>query len=124
MRIILAAMSNMLTSIVRAALEQSPEILFAGIADEHDDLAARVAAVQADALIMQVTEPGDFEIFRPLLMSFPALKVIGISGDGNSGFLHELQPRSIRLVELSTATLLAALHVRPLPPIARGADDA
>src|SRR5579864_3910922 len=78
MRILLAAMSNMLGGIVRAALDQSPGIVIPGTADEYDNLAAQVAAAQADAVIMQVAEPGDFEAFRPLLMSFPLLKIIGI----------------------------------------------
>jgi chemotaxis response regulator CheB len=116
MRILLAAMSDMLSGIVHAALDQSPDIIVAGTANEKDDVAARVAGVQADALIIQVTEPGNFEAFRPLLMAFPVLKVIGISSDGKRGFLYELEPRSTRLVELSMATLLAALHLNPLPP--------
>jgi hypothetical protein len=110
MRIILAGMSNMLTSIVTAALEQSPEVVIAGIVGEHDDLADRVAATQADGVVLQVAQPEDFETFRPLMLKFPVLKVIGITGDGKNGFLHELHPRSTRLGELSAGTLLAALR--------------
>jgi chemotaxis response regulator CheB len=114
MRIILAGMSNMLTSIITAALGQAPEIIIAGVAGERDDLAARVAATQADAVVMQMAEPGDFAQFRPLLLGFPLLKVIGITSDGKSGFLHELHPRSTRLVEISPTTLLAALQISPV----------
>ena len=116
MRIILAGMSNMLTSIVTAALEQSPDVIVAGVAGEHDDLASRVAAAQADGVVSQVAQPDDFERFRSLLLKFPVLKVVGITGDGKHSFLHELNPRSTRLGELSAATLLAALrgsHVQP-----------
>jgi DNA-binding NarL/FixJ family response regulator len=114
MRILLAGMSNMLTSIITAALEQSPDMTIAGVVSEGDDLAARVRAARADAVVMQMADPGDFERFRPLLLSFPTLKVIGITSDGKSGFLHELHPWSTQIVEVSAATLLTALRASPV----------
>jgi DNA-binding NarL/FixJ family response regulator len=113
MRILLAGMSTMLTGIVTAALEQSPDITIAGVASESNDLAAQVSSAHADAVVIQVSEPGDSALFRPLLLSFPALKVIAISSDGRGGFLHEMRPWSMRLVELSAATLVAALQAGP-----------
>jgi DNA-binding NarL/FixJ family response regulator len=116
MQIILAGMSNVLATIISAALEQSPGVTIAGMITKPDDLTARVEAAQADAVIMQVAEPGEFEHFRPLLLRFPKLKVIGLTSDGKSGFLHELHPRSIRLGELSAATLLTALRTTAVQP--------
>jgi DNA-binding NarL/FixJ family response regulator len=113
MRILLAGMSTMLTGIVTAALEQSPDITIAGVASASNDLAVQVRSLQADAVVIQVAEPGESGLFRPLLLSFPTLKVIAISSDGKGGFLHEMRPRSMRLVELSAATLLAALQAGP-----------
>jgi chemotaxis response regulator CheB len=113
MRILLAGMSTMLTGIVTAALEQSPDITIAGVASESNDLAVQVSSARADAVVIQVTEPRESGRFRPLLLSFPALKVIAISSDGKGGFLHEMRPWSMRLVELSAATLLAALQAGP-----------
>jgi hypothetical protein len=110
MRILLAGMSNMLTSVINAALGESQDIIIAGATSEHDDLAARIRAAQADAVVMQVAKPSDPERFRPLLLSFPALKVIAITGDGKRGFLHEMHLRSIQLLGLSSATLLTALR--------------
>jgi DNA-binding NarL/FixJ family response regulator len=115
MRILLAGMSNMLTSIITAALQQSPDMIIAGLASEQDDLADRVRAAQIDGVIMQVAEPGDFERFRPLLISFPSLKVVGIRSVGRGAFVHELHPRSTQLVELSAVTLLAALQATSVP---------
>jgi DNA-binding NarL/FixJ family response regulator len=113
MRILLAGMSTMLSGIVTAVLEQSPEITIVGITNESNDLAAQVGSAQADAVVIQVAEPGESGRFRPLLLSFPALKVIAITGDGKGGFLHEMRPWSMQLVELSAATLLAALQAGP-----------
>jgi hypothetical protein len=103
-------MSNMLASIITAALQQSSDMVIAGVANERVSLTRRIRATQAEAVIMQVAEPDDFEHFRPLLLNFPTLKIVGIKGDGKSAFVHELYPRSTQLVELSAATLLAALQ--------------
>src|SRR5215471_14622020 len=82
MRIILAGMSNMLTSIVTAALEQTPEVIIAGVADGDDDLADNIDAAQAAGVILKAKQPDDFERFRPLLLKFPVLKVIVVTDDG------------------------------------------
>jgi DNA-binding NarL/FixJ family response regulator len=113
MRILLAGMSTMLTAIITAALEQSPDMTIAGVASERDDLAALVRSAQVDVVVIQAAEPGDSGRFRPLLLSFPALKVIAITSDGKGGFLHEMRPWSMQLVELSAATLLSALRGGP-----------
>jgi|SRR6516225_6048311 hypothetical protein len=113
MRILLAGMSNMLTSIITAALQQSPDMVIAGVANEHTSLSRQIRATQAEAVIMQTAEPGNFEHIRPLLLRFPALKIIGIRGDGKNAFVHELHPQSTQLVELSSAALLAALQGCP-----------
>jgi hypothetical protein len=106
-------MSTMLTGIVTAALEQSPDITIAGVASESNDLAVQVSSARADAVVIQVAKPSESGRFHPLLLSFPALKVIAISSDGKGGFLHEMRPWSMRLVELSAATLLTALQAGP-----------
>ena len=103
----------MLTGIVTAALEQSPDITISGVASASNDLAAQVGSAQADAVVIQVAEPSESGRFRPLLLNFPALKVIAISSDGKGGFLHEMRPWSKQLVELSAATLMAALQAGP-----------
>jgi hypothetical protein len=106
-------MSTMLTGIVTAALEHSPDITLAGVASESNDLASQVGSTQADAVVIRVAQPGESGGFRPLLLSFPALKVIAIASDGKGGFLHEMRPWSMQLVELSAATLLEALQAGP-----------
>ena len=113
MRILLAGMSPMLTEIVSAVLEQVPDMTVAGIASESNDLAEQVRSAQVEAVVIQAAEPGDSRHFRPLLLSVPALKVIAITSDGKGGFVHEMRPWSMQLVELSAATLVAALQAGP-----------
>lgn len=110
MRILLAGMSNMLANIVAAAL--APDVVVVGSAGEDDDIAAEVCATRAEALITQALQPENGELYRPLLIGFPTLKVIAIAGDG-SGFVHELRLASTRLAELSAGALQAALRGEP-----------
>lgn len=100
----------MLSEIVSAALEQAPDISIAGVSARSEDLADQVRATQVQAVVTQVAEAGDAGRFRPLLASFPTLKIIAITSDGKGGFLHEMRPWSTRLAELSAAALLAALR--------------
>jgi hypothetical protein len=113
MRVLLAGMPNMLASIITAALQQFPDIVIVGVADKHASFARRIRMTRAEAVIMPAPEPGDFEYFRPLLLMFPTLRIIGIKGDGERAFVHELHPRSTPLAELSAASLLAALQNNP-----------
>lgn len=113
MRILLAGMSKMLANVITAALEQSPEMIIAGVTSEGDDLVASIRLAQADAVVMQVAEPSAALRYRNLLFNSPTLKVIAIASDGKGGFVHELRPCSTQLMELSAATLLEALRAPP-----------
>ena len=115
MRILLAGMSQMLADVVAAALAFAPDIVVVGSAGEDDEVGAIVRTTRADAVVTQVLEPQNGEVFRPLLLGFPALRLIAIAGDGSSGFVHELRLVSTRLVELSSSTLQAALRGEPPP---------
>jgi hypothetical protein len=114
-RVLLAGMSKLLANIVAATLALAPDIVLVGVNGEEEDVATTVSATRADALVTQANEPQDGEAFRPLLLGFPALKVIAIGGDGSRGFLHELRLVSTRLEELSSSSLLAALRGEPPP---------
>jgi hypothetical protein len=109
-RILLAGMSNMLSSIVSAALAQAPDMVVAGHVSEGKDLVSEIHRTGAEAVIVQVGQPGADESFAPLLHSFPALKVVAIDGTCSSGFVHQLRPYSFRLAELSADMLQSVLR--------------
>jgi hypothetical protein len=102
-------MSNMLCNIITAALAQAPDIVVAGNVGECEDIASEVRLNTADAVIVQVREPGTAEDFAILLRSFPALKIIAIDYTG-VGFVHQLRPYSIRIAELSADVLQSVLR--------------
>lgn len=109
MRILLAGMSNMRSNIITAALAQAPGIVVAGHVGEGQDLAFEIRMTRADAVIVQVRQPGTAEDFAILLRTFPALKVVAIDRTGSSGFVHQLRPYSTRLAELSADVLQSVL---------------
>jgi hypothetical protein len=108
-RILLAGMSNMLSSIVTAALAQAPDIVVVGRIGDDEDLASGIRLTSADAVILQTSDPGAGESFAPLLRSFPTLKVVAIDRTG-SGFVQQLHPYSTRIAELSANALQSALR--------------
>ena len=71
MRILLAGMSNMLSSIITAALAQAPDLVVAGQIGDDEDLTAQISLTKADAVITQSSTPEAIERFVPLLRRFP-----------------------------------------------------
>ncbi len=113
MRILLSGMSNMLASLITGALGQFPPMIIVGHAQEGDDLISEIRSTHADAVIMQSHDPSHADDFEPLLRVVPVLKVVAITSDGSSGFVHELRPYSLPLPELSAEPLLTALRDGP-----------
>src|SRR5262245_21355173 len=103
-------MSNMLVGVITGALARFPDMVVAGRAATAHDLASKVKSTQADAVMMQSADPDCVADFEPLLRGFPALRVVAIAADGNSGFLHELRPFSLPLPELSAEVLSSVLR--------------
>jgi hypothetical protein len=100
----------MLSDIVTAALAHAPEIVLTGNASRDEDIALEIRLANADAVIIEVSEPGAAENFPPFVYNFPALKVVAIDSAGNTGYVHQLRPHSFRLAELSAETLQSALR--------------
>jgi DNA-binding NarL/FixJ family response regulator len=117
-RILLAGMSNMLSSIITAALAQAPDLVVVGQIGDEEDLTTQISLTNADAVITQSGRPGAIERFVPLLRRFPELKVVAIHGASNKGFVHQLRPCSTRLSELSADVLQAVLSA-PFAPVRR-----
>jgi hypothetical protein len=111
-------MSNMLSSVVTAALAPAPDLVVAGQVGADEDLTVQIRLTRADAVIVQSSRPGAADSFVPLLRCFPALKVVAIDGTSSNGFVHQLRPYSFRLPELSAHLLQSVLRA-PLAPARR-----
>jgi hypothetical protein len=113
-RILLAGMSKMLSSIIMGALAQDPDIVV-GQVGEGRDLASEILLTSADAVIVQTSLPGAAADFVQLLRACPTLRVVAIDSTGGSGFVHELRLHSIPLAELSADVLRSALYAPSAP---------
>jgi hypothetical protein len=103
-------MSNMLSSIVTAALTEAPDLIVVGQAGEGEDLSEKIRLTGADALIVEASGRDAVDGLVTLLRRFSALKVVTIDGASNSGSVHQLRPYSVRLPELSAAALQRVLR--------------
>lgn len=110
MRILLAGMSNMLVNVITAVCAQTADLVVAGQVGEGDDLHSIIRSTRADVVIVRSASPDDTDAFVPWLHSFPVLKVVAITMNGRSGFLHELQPISTPIPELSAEVLKTTLR--------------
>jgi DNA-binding NarL/FixJ family response regulator len=128
MRVLLIGMSRMLSDIIRAALAEAPGITIAGNVRLPADIALEVRLANADAVIMEISEPSVSTNFSPLLQSFPALKVVAIDSTSRTGYVHQLCPcsivsRSFRLRHCSqrcVATLTDTMDCRVLAKMSGG----
>jgi len=102
-------MSNMLSNIVAAVIDQIPDSVVAGRSDTRDHLFSDVRLMNADVVVVQDENPDKIDSFLALLRRFPALLVVAITADGTAGYLHELRPHTTYLAELSAAALQVAL---------------
>lgn len=109
MRILLAGMSTMLSNIVSAVIEQLPDSTVAGRVEDRALLLVEVGLVNADVVMLQDPHPEAAQSFLTLLRSFPTVRVVAITDDGSSGYLHEMRLTSAHLPELSACVLQAAL---------------
>ena len=112
LRVLLADMSNMLASIINAALAGAPDIIVAGRCDAGGDIPQQVHRASANVVILPTLDPGNVEVVLPLLYGCRGLRVVAISADAVSGCVHELRPLATPLPDLSATALADALRDR------------
>lgn len=100
----------MLASMIGAALAGAPDLVVAGRASEGDDLATEIRVAEADIMLMSSPDPGDADRLLPILWRLPRLRVLAMSADCSSGFVHALRPHRTHLADLSAAGLVAAVR--------------
>ena len=100
----------MFVNVITAVCAQTPDLFVAGQVGEGDDPHSIIRSTRADVVIVQSARPDDADVFLPWLHSFPVLKVVAITMKGGSGFLHELQPYSTPIPELSAEVLKTTLR--------------
>ena len=106
-RILLASMPRMLIEMITQIIAKEPEFVIVGAISKCSDLTSAVRRSQADLLIvgqLSLAEARDL-----LSSSYPA-KILTITENGQCGTLHELRPHCETLVDISAASLVAAIR--------------
>jgi hypothetical protein len=96
-------MPRMLRDLIERTVSEQPDLEIAG------EIAEPALDDCPDFLILGVEDAELPDGYRKLLVSCPRMRVIVVTADRREAFLFELEPRTIRLGELSPETLLEAL---------------
>jgi hypothetical protein len=109
-RILLAALPPIVIGIIKDIVAEHDDLGIAGEVATSENLARDAAAVCADVVIVGTAETSDGNAFAEQLFRSPRLKIVAIAPERGLGFLHDLQPRTIALGEISPAELVAAIR--------------
>lgn len=111
-RILLAGMSPMMQQIVQQAVQDAPDLEFAGVATTVE-LSSAISGKQADVVILELPDVAAVNSYEHVLYDNPRLKLLAVTGGGRSTVLCELRPHVVVLGELGAEGLVGALRSRP-----------
>lgn len=108
-RILLASMPAMLMEMIAQIIAREPEFVIVGAINDCSDLTSAVQHSVADLVIVGQLSLAEANVAAVLSQSYPA-KIITISENGRSATLNELRPHREMLVDISAASLVAAIR--------------
>ena len=111
-RVVLGTMPPLLGDIVRETLVQSDVDVLAEVGSRGEILSA-VEQTGAHVVILGMAPDAWSSLsglLRDLLTHHPRLTVIALASDGRSGYVYQLQPRTIAIDDISPKTLVQAVR--------------
>jgi DNA-binding NarL/FixJ family response regulator len=108
-KIVITNVPRMLREIIAGTLSTQSDMALVGEVSDPEALADAVTRTGADVVIWGA-EGCDPAAVRWLLETRPTLKVLGVEDDGRRMLLHELQPHTSPLGELSAEALLTSIR--------------
>jgi len=90
-------------------IAKEPDFVVVGAIPECTDLTSAVQRSQADLLIVEQSSVTQADVGAVLSCSYPT-KILTISGNGECGALNELRPHREALLDISSASLIAAIR--------------
>jgi hypothetical protein len=110
-RVLLGSLPGLLGDIVRLVIGTDPEFELVGDAIETSDLVDRMAALDAEVLVVVVPEARDLERLASTVFRRRAAKgVVAIREGGRVGECHRADAPAVRISGLSADSLLALLR--------------
>ena len=108
-RILLASMPAMLMEMIAQIIAREPEFVVVGAIAECPDLASAVRRSHANLVIVGQLSLAEANVQAVLSSSYPA-KILTITENGRCATLNELRPHREILVDISAASLVAAIR--------------
>ena len=108
-RVLLAELPGMLGDIIRKLLASEKDIEVVGEM-AAEELLEFMGQTRADVVILGLEDSELPAIGNQLFSEHPAVRVLGVAGDGRSTFLYELRPYKVPLGEVSPKALVTAIR--------------
>ncbi len=83
-----------------------------GVLDNREELAAHLAALAPDLVLLGLLAGETDASARALLAMLPTAKILALAPSGQHAWLHEMRPRRTTLADLSVTTLVTTLAAR------------
>ena len=99
-----------LRSLVREIIADADDVEVVSELDHGERLLETAAQTEADFVILAVDDAANSDVQLDLLERRPLAKVLALAGRGRNAVLWELRPERVRLGEISSDTLLAAIR--------------
>jgi len=97
--------------ILQHVVAAEPDMAVVGVSD-NGDLPEAIRRTRADVVVVGHDAQAERDLYLPVLLRHPRVKVLAIADSGESGSLYELRPRRIFLGKLSARTLAKAIRRR------------
>jgi DNA-binding NarL/FixJ family response regulator len=105
----------MLSDIITDIVTSQADMEIVGSVADARALAATVAEVDADVVVVGLPDAELPAQYASLLGARPQTRLLGVSGDGRRAFLYELRPHRTALGEVSPQALVEAIRAAARP---------
>ena len=112
-RVVLGTMPPLLGDIVREILTRQTDFEVLAEVQTRGEIMPAVQHTGAQVVVVGIAAGGWVglsALLRELLAVHPRLTVIALASDGRSGYVYQLQPRTVAIDDISPASLVRAIR--------------
>lgn len=112
-RVVLGTMPPLLGDIVRETLIRQTDFEVLAEVETRSEIISAVQHTRAHVVVVGIS-PDDWStlstLLRELLAQHPRLTIIALASDGRSGYVYQLQPRTVAIDDISPNSLVRAIR--------------
>ena len=115
-KVLLSVRPKMLAEVIRNMVEHQPDMeVVSEVLDPVELLLAAGTAPIDVVIVAPLNSEGEPKICRHLLAEYPQLKIVTLSGKGDTAFLYASGSRKKRIDESSESSFLGAMRASSNP---------